>query len=767
MRKYILFSIILTALFLLLPKVSWAANWYVDNAVSSSGNGQSWATAWKSFSNIVWGSNGVKAGDTLYISGGTTGKTYSAPLAVGASGTLGSPITIRTGQDSGHTGKVTIDGYNGDTSCISFPYKSYITVNGEYNGSINLKVQNVSGPSTLIGGRGSSSSNLATGNIVKYVEVYNGGNGFDFRYSPKFEIDHCNIHGIFGDAAVQAAGCTGTAFGDNKVHHSTIDLIYIAGSGYGPDGIVPTYYCDIYNNIFRHTPGTIYGSQHQDYVQTNRWMRFYNNKVEESGGNSVFQMTNWGESDFGEYYIYNNTFQNGWRWIFSGNMQAGLATITNFKFYNNTVIDWYTPFFRTTFLTYVTINTGVEFKNNIFYNMGSAANPNLMHFGEGGEKVTNCSAIQIANNVVYSTGYGLPSTFYCNWQTLPQVNTYTGKPLFVNYIKDNPNSDLHLSVSDTVARDKGVPVTLPTGNTDRDGNIRGVDGKWDIGAYEYTGSPPSTYCGDSFCNGTETCSTCPSDCGVCSDTQSPSIPTNLSATAVSSSQINLSWIASTDNVGVTGYRIYRIGTQIGTSVSNSYSNIGLIANTTYSYTVSAYDAAGNVSAQSSSASATTLPPSANIEAESGTLTSPMQIISDSSASGGSYIRTNTVDQGTASYSFNIANAGVYKIIARVYAPDGASDSFYFKVDDSTEDTWDLNPTGAANEFNVWREDEVTKRGTGTPDLPQYDPYTVNLTAGNHTITFRGRETNARLDYFYLVKITDTTPPAAPSGVRVQ
>ena len=90
-----------------------------------------------------------------------------------------------------------------------------------------------------------------------------------------------------------------------------------------------------------------------------------------------------------------------------------------------------------------------------------------------------------------------------------------------------------------------------------------------------------------------------------SDTTAPSVPTGLTATAVSSSQINLSWNASTDNVGVTGYRVYRGGTQIATITGTSYQNTGLTAATTYSYTVAAYDAAGNVSAQSSSVSATT------------------------------------------------------------------------------------------------------------------------------------------------------------------
>jgi chitodextrinase len=87
----------------------------------------------------------------------------------------------------------------------------------------------------------------------------------------------------------------------------------------------------------------------------------------------------------------------------------------------------------------------------------------------------------------------------------------------------------------------------------------------------------------------------------------PSIPAGLVATPVSTSRINLSWTASTDpDSPVFGYSIYRNNTQIGTSTGTSYSDTGLAPNTTYSYTVNAYDPAGNVSAQSSAVSATTL-----------------------------------------------------------------------------------------------------------------------------------------------------------------
>jgi chitodextrinase len=89
------------------------------------------------------------------------------------------------------------------------------------------------------------------------------------------------------------------------------------------------------------------------------------------------------------------------------------------------------------------------------------------------------------------------------------------------------------------------------------------------------------------------------------DSEAPSIPGDLSADAISSSRIDLNWTASTDNMGVSGYRIYRDGAQVGTSATNSYSDPGLSANTQYSYTIAAYDAAGNTSNQCAPVNATT------------------------------------------------------------------------------------------------------------------------------------------------------------------
>lgn len=82
------------------------------------------------------------------------------------------------------------------------------------------------------------------------------------------------------------------------------------------------------------------------------------------------------------------------------------------------------------------------------------------------------------------------------------------------------------------------------------------------------------------------------------DQVAPSAPSNLTSPAQTSTSITLTWTASTDNVGVVGYDIYRGGSKVGSSTTTSYSDMGLTANTSYTYTVKARDLAGNVSAAS-------------------------------------------------------------------------------------------------------------------------------------------------------------------------
>ena len=90
-----------------------------------------------------------------------------------------------------------------------------------------------------------------------------------------------------------------------------------------------------------------------------------------------------------------------------------------------------------------------------------------------------------------------------------------------------------------------------------------------------------------------------------SDSIPPSAPTDLSATLISTFRIDLSWSASTDNVGVTGYRVIRNGTQVGTTTATTYNDTGLTASTEYTYVVIAFDAAGNASHSSNPLNART------------------------------------------------------------------------------------------------------------------------------------------------------------------
>jgi hypothetical protein len=91
-------------------------------------------------------------------------------------------------------------------------------------------------------------------------------------------------------------------------------------------------------------------------------------------------------------------------------------------------------------------------------------------------------------------------------------------------------------------------------------------------------------------------------CRAAADTSSPTIPASLQLAGKSGTTIQLSWSASSDNVGVVGYAIYRDGLQIGTSLSTSFTDNTATSSSSHSYSVVAYDAASNASAQSNSLS---------------------------------------------------------------------------------------------------------------------------------------------------------------------
>jgi chitodextrinase len=203
-------------------------------------------------------------------------------------------------------------------------------------------------------------------------------------------------------------------------------------------------------------------------------------------------------------------------------------------------------------------------------------------------------------------------------------------------------------------------------------------------------------------------------------TTPPTVPTGLSSTGQTSTSISLSWTASTDSSSpVAGYDIYRNGTKVGTSTSTSFTDTGLSPSTSYSYTVDAYDPAGNVSAASAAlAVSTTATGVSGYQAESpaNTLAGGAIVQACSACSGGQKVGyignggTLTFNQVTAS------SAGSHTLT--VYYVDGDAGRSGVVTVNGTATTLSFHGTNDSN----W-------------NFVQSLTVTVTLNSGSNTIRF--------------------------------
>lgn len=166
------------------------------------------------------------------------------------------------------------------------------------------------------------------------------------------------------------------------------------------------------------------------------------------------------------------------------------------------------------------------------------------------------------------------------------------------------------------------------------------------------------------------------------DTQAPTAPANLSSTAVTSTSITLAWNASTDNTGVTGYDVYQ-GTALKGSVSGttlSYTASGLSASTSYTFTVKAKDAAGNIS---SASNALTVITSATGGGDTQAPTAPTNlIVSATTSSAVSLLWTASSDNvGVTGYDVYQGNSVVASVTGTSVTITGlaANTAYAFKV----------------------------------------------------------------------------------------
>jgi hypothetical protein len=502
MGKIICIILFLVYTSLIFVAESQAANYYISNSAKGTQDCSSWSNAC-TVADISAGGrhkNLFTNGNNFYFDGGESGMTYNSPEfttdAAGTDWTTG--VTFATGakspSPSGHDGYVTFNGNGRSTGFIRMFNISNFTLDGEKNGAINWKFYNMLTYATdnsiysyALQIR-ASELGRAKNVTVKYVWVDTADSGMSFMFQTGIDIHHNKITNIYHEVGLDVRGLSGSAPGTNKVHDNQIEYAYdtVAWSsggrhgtcpnatGFGPDAIQASGNVDIYNNIIASRSGVTYHCQHPDAIQADWYnTRVYNNSF--LGGPSLFQNSherNNFSGDVTNLWIYNNVaigYNNGMQLLIGG---YGTKKIDRVYLLNNTIMN--TGQGGLAISGNSAILTNVEVRNNIFHNAdwndGGSANEMIP---------TQCAAIVYSNNVVNG------GSLRCNGNNVTNTNGQTRMPSFVNYIENNPASDVHLADGDTVAKDHGVSLSSYF-NTDKDGSIR--SGTWDIGAYEGSGS---------------------------------------------------------------------------------------------------------------------------------------------------------------------------------------------------------------------------------------------------------------------------------------
>jgi chitodextrinase len=168
------------------------------------------------------------------------------------------------------------------------------------------------------------------------------------------------------------------------------------------------------------------------------------------------------------------------------------------------------------------------------------------------------------------------------------------------------------------------------------------------------------------------------------DTQAPTVPANLASTGKTTTSVSLSWSASTDNVGVTGYDVYRGGTFAGSATSTSYTATGLSAATAYTFTVRAKDAAGNQSAASSGVTVTT---DAGTAPTTATLTPVADTDTQSDVAAGTNTSLNASQWNTLFVKFNLSTIAGTVSSAKLRVYKNNTNTGTLNVNGASPDSW--------------------------------------------------------------------------------
>ncbi|MDP2877519.1 MAG: fibronectin type III domain-containing protein, partial [Holophaga sp.] len=238
---------------------------------------------------------------------------------------------------------------------------------------------------------------------------------------------------------------------------------------------------------------------------------------------------------------------------------------------------------------------------------------------------------------------------------------------------------------------------------------------------------------------------------VVADTQAPSVPTGLAASAITAAGLTLTWTASTDNIAVTGYRVYRNAatTPIATVPSGvTYNDTGLTANTAYTYAVDAIDAAGNASAKTSVVNVTTASTVPTTPVISAFTASPTTI-----TAGGSSTLAWTV---TGATSLSIANS--------VGTAIGTVTGTSLSVTPSATTIYTLTATNAAGNSTATATVTVTPVSTDTtPPSAPTNLAAANISATGLTLNWTASTDNVAVTGYRVYRGTATAPIATVTG----
>lgn len=429
---------------------------YVDAAASGSNNGTSWANAWTSLTSIT----GLSAGDIVYIAGGT----YSISNWQPAGGTSGNPISYIVAQDGIHSSMVIFEStgsqfLNGDLA--------WVTLDGRYNGSKLMTVDSdfeyaIYDPNFGTNMQGIRFLGINFGSII-------------YCYGWKIEIGWCvgtaPLSGL-DDSFIQHIGDLDSAsgWGINSIHDCILTVPRKKTAGEGWDVIKWGKNIDIYNNVFRAVYDAGYtGNQHNDALQmSDNYIRVYNNYFE-NFLSYIFLNEIFDSSASAHYRLYNNLIyysnEAGVDWgaqavfAFGGNPSTTVsATLTDLICANNTII-----------------SDAPNTRGSFFCHLSPSIHPAV---GADCYFVNNCAN---AFAPVTQVGIGVVSNNIESTTVAQVVN----KALY-------PAGDFNPTSAATAIIDAGINPSYLTDvfTTDLNGNTRGVI--WDIGAYEFDASAPTS-----------------------------------------------------------------------------------------------------------------------------------------------------------------------------------------------------------------------------------------------------------------------------------